>query len=85
MKEKVLIREFIMSNLVVFDEEANFTDDDNIFKKGFVNSLFAMKLLEYVEETFKITINEEDMDLSNFSSVNNIIGLVDKKSFANKN
>lgn len=79
MKEKVLIREFIMSNLVVFDEEANFTDDDNIFKKGFVNSLFAMKLLEYVEETFKITINEEDMDLSNFSSVNNIASLIDKK------
>lgn len=74
-----------MSNLIVFDEEANFTDDDNIFKKGFVNSLFAMKLLEYVEKTFKISIDEEDMDLSNFSSVNNIINLVDKKSLANKN
>ena len=83
MEEKDLIRDFIKSNLVVFDEEANFTDDDNIFKKGFVNSLFAMKLLEYVERTFQITISDEDMELSNFSSVNRIASLIDKKLVKN--
>ena len=83
MEEKDLIRDFIKSNLVVFDEEANFIDDDNIFKKGFVNSLFAMKLLEYVERTFGITTSDEDMDLSNFSSVNRIAGLIDKKLVKN--
>jgi len=74
-----MVRDFIMSNLIVFDEEANFTDDDNIFKKGFVNSLFAMKLLEYVEKTFHITIEDDDMDLTNFSSVNRIVSMVSKK------
>ena len=79
MEEKDLIRDFIKSNLIVFDEEADFTDDDNIFKMGFVNSLFAMKLLEYVERTFEITISDDDMDLTNFSSVNRIADLIDKK------
>jgi len=83
MEKKGLIRDFIMSNLVVFDEDAKFTDDDNIFKKGFVNSLFAMKLLGYVEETFDITVDDDDMELSNFSSINNIIGLIDKKVLTN--
>jgi methoxymalonate biosynthesis acyl carrier protein len=83
MEEKILIRNFIMSNLVVFDEEANFTDDDNIFQKGFVNSLFAMKLLGHIEQTFKIKIDDDDMDLSNFSSVNRIMSLIDKKTLNN--
>ena len=31
------IRDYINSNLLVFDDEAKFEDKDNIFLKGFVN------------------------------------------------
>jgi methoxymalonate biosynthesis acyl carrier protein len=74
------IRKFIEANLVVFEDEAEFTDKDNIFELGYVNSLFAMKLLNYVESEFKIEVDNDDMDISNFSSVENIIKLISKKS-----
>ena len=79
MEVKNKIRKYIQSNLVVFDDEADFTDSDNIFKMGFVNSLFAMKLVTYVESTFDIAIENDDLNIVNFSSVNNIVSLVEGK------
>ena len=73
------IREYIQSNLVVFDDEAAFSDSDNIFKLGFVNSLFAMKLLNFVETEFNIVVDNDDININNFSSVDNIVSLVEKK------
>ncbi|MGG3309325.1 acyl carrier protein [Paenibacillus lautus] len=78
MEIKQKIRSFIESNLVVFEDEALFTDDDHIFQKGFVNSLFAMKLLGYIEQEFGFTVSNEDLDIANFSTLNNIVKLIEK-------
>ena len=77
VKEKV--RNFIEENLIVFDDEAEFSDFDNLFEKGFLNSLFAMKLLGFVEKEFVITVTDDEMGIANFSSVNKIASLVEKK------
>ena len=79
MKLNEQIRTFIEANLMVFEEEIEYTDTDNIFEMGYVNSLFAMKLLNYVENEFNIIVENEDMDIKNFNSVNNIVNLIEKK------
>lgn len=78
MEIKQKVRDFIESNLVVFEDEAVFSDDDHIFQMGFVNSLFAMKLLGYIEQEFGITVGNEDLDIANFSTLNNIVRLIEK-------
>lgn len=77
LKEK--IRQFIEANLVVFEDEAEFTDSDNIFEMGFVNSLFAMKLVSYIEQEFAIEVDNEDLEISNFNSVDRIVGYIENK------
>lgn len=79
MNYKEKVRGYIDENLLIFGEKVTFTDEDNIFERGFVNSLFAMKLLTYVEQEFKIVVESEDMEISNFNSVNNIVKLIEKK------
>lgn len=79
MDLKKKVRKFIEANLVVFEDEADFTDEDNIFQMGFVNSLFAMKMLNYVENEFGVTVDNDDMEISNFSSVKNIVEFINKK------
>lgn len=79
MEPRKRIREYIENNLVVFDDEATFSDSDNIFQKGFVNSLFAMKLLNFVEQEFEIKVDDEDIIITNFSSIDNIMKLIQKK------
>ncbi|MDQ3956920.1 MAG: acyl carrier protein [Actinomycetota bacterium] len=51
-------------------------DNEDIFATGFVNSLFAMELITFVEGTFRISIESEDLDLENFSTVERLAGLV---------
>jgi methoxymalonate biosynthesis acyl carrier protein len=77
LKEK--IRQFIGKNLVVFEDEAEFTDSDNIFEMGFVNSLFAMKLVGYIEQEFGIEVDNEDLEISNFNCVDRIVGYIENK------
>jgi methoxymalonate biosynthesis acyl carrier protein len=80
LKEK--IRQFIEANLVVFEDEAEFTNSDNIFEMGFVNSLFAMKLVSYIEQEFGIEVDNEDLEISNFNSVDRIVGYIENKKAA---
>ncbi|AFI27286.1 MULTISPECIES: acyl carrier protein [Bacillus] len=82
------IREYIEQNLVVFDDEIELTNDDHIFEMGFVNSLFAMKLVTFLEQNFGFQLDNEDLDIANFSTVNRIVSLIEKKqngALANEN
>ncbi len=73
------IRSVIENNLNVFDSDVEFSDDDNIFRKGFVDSLFAVQLLDYLEQEFRIKISSQDLNIDNFYSVNRIISFVEEK------
>lgn len=57
-------------------------DGEDIFATGFVNSMFAMQLVQFVETTFGITVESEDMELDNFRSVDAITGFVTRKTGA---
>ena len=76
LREK--IRAFVEENLIVFDNN-NLSDTSDIFALGYVNSLFAMKILNYLEIHIGITISSEDMEIDNFNSIENIVAFVKKK------
>lgn len=77
MREK--IRAFVQSNLNIFDPDVEFCDADNIFQRGFVSSLFAVQLIAYIEKEFSIKVANQDMQISNFSSVDNMVEFVEQK------
>lgn len=60
-------------------EDVAFTYDDDIFKLGLVNSLFALELVVFLENTFSLTVENEDLDLKNFSSISNISQFIARK------
>jgi len=66
------IREFVKSNLTLFDEGVSFGDDDNIFELGLVDSLFAVQLVLFIEGEFDIDILDSELNIDNFSSVSRI-------------
>ncbi|WP_270171072.1 acyl carrier protein [Paenibacillus sp. SYP-B4298] len=75
-----IVKNFIQQNLIIFEEDVEIQADDNIFALGFVNSLFAMQLLQFIEREFAITVDNEDLEIANFSTLNKIISLIDKKT-----
>ncbi|SFU29334.1 acyl carrier protein [Xenorhabdus koppenhoeferi] len=72
------IREFIENNISVFDDEIELLDDTNIFTSGLVNSLFAMRLLCFIEEKCAVTIPDEYIERENFVSINAMLELINK-------
>lgn len=55
-------------------------DDEDIFGTKLVTSLFAMQLVLFVEKEFKIKVENQDLDLKNFNSVNAITGFIERKA-----
>lgn len=71
------IAAFIKKNMVVFEEdEVILENDTNIFTSGFVNSMFAVMLLNFLETEFNIEVGDQDVILENFSSINAMEKLV---------
>jgi len=59
-------QEKITKYLAKFFPAHEIAEDDDIFKLGFVNSMFAIQLVNFVEHEFAIEIDNEDMELDNF-------------------
>lgn len=51
-------------------------DDVDIFTLGFVNSLFAMELVMFLEQEFDLKIPNEEMRLDSFRTVTGMTELV---------
>ena len=73
---KAQIREFLSQ----FFRNHILADDEDIFALGFVNSLFAMQLVLFVENELKVSIENEDLDFDNFRTINAIASLVERKN-----
>ncbi len=73
------IREKVKAFLARFFRRRQLSDEEDIFAQGFVNSLFAMQLVMFLEKEFKIKVDNKDLDVSNFSSINAIVNLIEKK------
>ena len=55
-------------------------DDEDIFALGFVNSMFAMQLVLFIEKQFEMTIENEDLEFANFRSINSMVSLLERKT-----
>ncbi len=73
------VNEKIRNFIGRFTKGKTFTDSDNIFETGLVNSLFAMQLVQYIETEFNVSIDNSDLDLENFKNVDSIVNLIEKK------
>ena len=54
-------------------------DNTMIFREGIFDSMGLMSLITYLEDNFKIQIQDNDLVEENFESVNAIYGFLEKK------
>ncbi len=73
---KTRIRAFLERSF----QNLDVSDDEDIFELGFVNSLFAMQLVMFVERDFGISVEDADLNLDNFRSVDAMADLIRRKA-----
>jgi methoxymalonate biosynthesis acyl carrier protein len=69
----------IQAFIAKFFQHIELQDDEDIFALGFINSLFAMQLVLFVESEFGINVENEDLDLDNFRTLNAIAHFIERK------
>ena len=72
------VKEFIIENFL-FGEEEQLKLDTDFFDKGIIDSTGVIELVSFLEETFKISVEDEELIPQNLSSLNNIDGFLEKK------
>ena len=70
------IRTFILSSINLPD----LSDEDNLFESGIVNSLFAVQLMTFIENTFGVEVTPDDLEIENFKSIQASAAFVAKKN-----
>lgn len=63
-----------------FFRKREISADEDIFTIGFVNSLFSMQLVMFLEKEFSLRIDNKDLCLDNFRTINAIVSLVERKT-----
>ena len=72
----------IKSFLLQYIQNHDLQEDEDIFASGFVNSLFAMQLVLFVENEFGIKIESDDLKIDNFRSIHALANMVERKTAA---
>jgi len=55
-------------------------NDTDIFASGYVNSLFALEIIVFIEREFSVAVVDEDLELANFRSISAISAMVERKA-----
>lgn len=80
LKEK--IRHFIIKSSYVPEETVK--PDTLIFMQGILDSMGFINLINFLEESFSLKVNDNDLIETNFESVNAIAEFVTKKLYPDK-
>ena len=75
-----VIRGFVVMNYLLGDETRAFTDDDSFLESGIMDSTGILELIEFVEDTYDLTIEDAEMVPENLDSVNNICEFIKNKT-----
>lgn len=72
------IREYIVENILFGDGE-NLQPDTSFQEEGIMDSMGILGLISFIEETYDITIKDDDLTIENLGSVQDVSNFVQSK------
>jgi len=73
------VKEFIIENFL-FGEEGQIESETDFFEKGIIDSTGVIELVSFLEETFEISIDDEELIPENLSSLEKIRVFLQQKT-----
>lgn len=73
------IRAFILDNYLFGNEDMMIAPDESFMESGIIDSLGITELVEFCENTYGITIGDEELIPENLDSLNNIAAFIKRK------
>jgi acyl carrier protein len=79
MSEKARLREFILENFVTGMEPDDLKDDTSFLDEGIIDSTGVLEMVDYLEETYNISVEDEEVLPENFDSIDNLDAYIARK------
>lgn len=77
IKDKV--RAFIVDNFL-FGEADELTDDTSFLDEGIIDSTGILELVNFIEEAFGLTVDDDELVPENLDSINNLKSYITRKN-----
>ncbi len=75
---KDTIRAFVVENFL-FGEGDDLSDETSFLEEGIIDSTGILELVDFLEEEFSISVDDEELIPENLDSLNNVSAYVAKK------
>lgn len=79
MEIETQIKQFVLDNFLFGGSLDDIDAEASLMKTGVIDSLGVLQLISFAEETFGITIEDEEVVPDNFDSVRNLAGYLREK------
>ncbi len=73
------IKKYITHNFLIENSSTILNDDDSFLEKGIIDSTGVIELISFIEKTFKINVEDEELLPDNLDSLNKIAIFINKK------
>ncbi len=77
---KAALRNFITDMFLPSAGLESFTDDESFMETGIIDSTGVLELLEFIEETFGIQVEDEEVVPANLDSLNKLAAFILRKN-----
>lgn len=71
---------FVRETFLVGDDTVELKDDESLIDKGIIDSTGVLELVSFIEETFAITVDDEDLVPENLDSLDRVSEYIHRKS-----
>ena len=73
------IRNYVLDNFFDNDNQDEFDNLTKLISDGIMDSISAMQLVSYLEETYNIEFEASDVDKKNLDNISNLAAYVESK------
>lgn len=78
MDNSVKVREFVVENFLFGDGEV-LKDNTSFMEEGIIDSTGILELVFFLEETFSLSVEDDELVPDNMDSLQNIVRFIDLK------
>jgi acyl carrier protein len=79
MNIEVEIRNFILENFLFDQNEDALENDASFLDENIIDSTGILELVSFIEETYSIHVEDEELIPENLDSVNSVVSFIEKK------
>jgi acyl carrier protein len=79
MKIEAIVEKFIVEELIMGGSNTKLDPDESLVSSGVIDSLAILRLITFIEETFGVTVEDDEVLPENFETINVIKEFVEAK------